>query len=296
VSAFPHLSPRATQRLNVFVKKVGRGINRFAMLQPGDRVLIGVSGGKDSLALCVALSERVRWVPMRYECRALIIDWLERPAAAADLERVRAFLERLEIPCDVVSTSFYAMSRDKPFNCYICARNRKRILFREAERRGISKIALGHQRDDIIETTLMNLFYRGEFSTMMPVQRFFGGRMQIIRPMCEVGERDVERLSRVVDLPVFSVDCPRNNRNHRLVFKEIIRKMERLNRHVRENIYNAPWRINPEYLPTALGLSASAAPLRSAEPATPWTPPPPVPPLAPPSLPRPSDPDYIRGA
>jgi tRNA 2-thiocytidine biosynthesis protein TtcA len=272
VSAFGGLSPRAARRLSVFAKKVGRGINRFSMLGPGDRVLIGVSGGKDSLALCVALSERMRWVPVHYECRALVIDWLERPADAAHLEALRGFLDRLGIPCEVVSTSYYAMSGDGPFSCYICSRNRKRILFREAEKLGISKIALGHHRDDIIETTLMNLFYRGEFSTMMPVQRFFGGRMQIIRPMCEVGERDVERLSRVVDLPVFSVDCPRNNRNHRLVFKEIIRKMERLNRHVRENIYNAPWRINPEYLPTALSAAN------------------------PPSLPHPSDPEYIREA
>jgi tRNA 2-thiocytidine biosynthesis protein TtcA len=275
VSAFAGLSPRAARRLSVFAKKVGRGINRFNMIGPGDRVLIGVSGGKDSLALCVALSERMRWVPVRYECRALIIDWLERPADPAHLEAVRRFLDPLGIPCDIVATSYYAMSGDGPFSCYICSRNRKRILFREAERLGISKIALGHHRDDIIETTLMNLFYRGEFSTMMPVQRFFDGRMQIIRPLCEVAEKDVERLSRVVDLPVFSVDCPRNNRNHRLVFKEIIRKVERLNRHVRENIYNAPWRINPEYLPSSL--------------------PAPNPPK-PPSLPQPSDPEYIREA
>jgi tRNA 2-thiocytidine biosynthesis protein TtcA len=258
MSGFPHLSPRAAQRLNVFAKKVGRGINRFRMIDPGDRLLIGVSGGKDSLALCVALSERVAWVPSRYECRALIIDWKEQPADPVQLSRVQEFLQRLKIPCDVVATSFYAMSGDKPFNCYICSRNRKRILFREAEKRGISKIALGHHRDDIIETTLMNLFYRGEFSTMMPVQNFFGGRMQIIRPMCEVDEKDIDRLSRVVELPVFSVDCPRKDQNHRQLFKDIIRRVRRVNRHVKENLYNAPWRINPEYLPSALSVPEPA--------------------------------------
>ena len=284
MSCFPDLSPKATQRLNVFVKRVGRGINRFRMIGPEDRVLIGVSGGRDSLALCVALAERKAWVPIRYECQALIIDWKEQPALPGQLEAVQGFLARLGIPCEIVSTSFYAMSRDKPFNCYICSRNRKRILFREAEKRGISKIALGHHRDDIIETTLMNLFYRGEFSTMMPVQGFFGGKMQIIRPMCEVDAKDVERLSRVIDLPVFSVDCPRKDGHHRLLFREIIRRVGRVNRHVKENLYEAPWRINPEYLPSA--LDAPAPDPRSPERAS----------LDPRTLPEGTDPEYSREA
>ena len=274
MSHFPELSPRGSQRLNVFAKKVGRGINRFGMIREGDRILIGVSGGKDSLALCVALAERTAWVPVRYECEAVIIDWKEQPAAPGQLAAVRGFLSRLGIPCEIVSTSFYAMSRDKPFSCYICSRNRKRILFREAERRGISKIALGHHRDDIIETTLMNLFYRGEFSTMMPVQRFFEGRMEIIRPMCEVDEKDVERLSRVIDLPVFSIDCPKKDVNHRLLFREIIRKVGRFNRHVKENLYEAPWRINRDYLPSTLDPPAGDSR----------------------SLPEGGDPEYIREA
>jgi tRNA 2-thiocytidine biosynthesis protein TtcA len=275
LSRFPDFSPKTARRLAVFAKKVGRGINRFRMIEPDDRLLIGVSGGKDSLALCVALAQRMAWVPVRYECQALIIDWNEQPIAPSCLDKVRGFLDGWGIPLAVVSTSFYAMSHHKPFNCYICSRNRKRILFREAQRRGIRKIALGHHRDDIIETTLMNLFLRGEFSTMMPVQSFFGGKMQIIRPMCEVDERDIDRLSRVIELPAFSVDCPRKDESQRLLFKDIIQRVRRVNRHAKENLYNAPWRINPAYLPTSL-----------------------TPPTAPTArtLPEPADPEYSTEA
>lgn len=98
--------------------------------------------------------------------------------------------------------------------------------------------------------------------------------MQIIRPMCEVEERDVERLSRVVELPVFSVDCPKKDANHRLIFKEMIRKVARVNRHVKENLYQAPWRINWEYLPSTLEISTDG----------------------PRSLPEDGDPEYIREA
>jgi tRNA 2-thiocytidine biosynthesis protein TtcA len=254
------LSPRARARLDVFAKKVGRGINRFGMIADGERLLVGVSGGKDSLALCLALAERQRWVPVRYSCEALLIDWREHPIPPLELERVRGFLDALGIPCQVVQAGIHPRSVAKPFDCYICSRNRKRILFREAERRGIATIALGHHLDDIIETTLMNLCFRGEFSTMMPVQRFFGGRMKIVRPLCEVQESDILRLGRAVELPAVSSRCPKKDSSQRMLFKEIIRRVKRVNRHVKENLYNAPWRINLEYLPVSCDLPEDGHP------------------------------------
>jgi tRNA 2-thiocytidine biosynthesis protein TtcA len=241
--------------VEIFAKQVGRGIHRFEMIAPGERVLIGVSGGRDSLALCLALAERLRWLPreVHYECQGLCIDWREYPAKPEELERLVGFLDSLGIPCRVIQAGIYPLTYEKAFNCYICSRNRKRILFREAERLGIRTIALGHHRDDVIETTLMNLFFRGEFATMMPVQQFFAGRMRIIRPMCEVDERAVLRLMRVVELPVFESDCPLHRENQRRLFKDIIRQASRVNRQVRNNLYRAPWHLNREYLPSAAG-------------------------------------------
>jgi tRNA 2-thiocytidine biosynthesis protein TtcA len=243
------LDPHASRVLARFAKKAGRGINRFDMIRDGDRVLIGVSGGKDSLALCVALAERRRWVPIRYELAAAFIRWHEYPAADAELEALRAFLDGLQIPLVVLPAHIFPAGYQKKFSCYICSRNRKRILFDEANRRGITKIALGHHLDDIVETTMLNLFCRGEFSTMMPVQEFFQGKLHLIRPLCEVEERDILRLARHYPLPVIANACPRKDINQRLIMKEVLVRLRRVSRQVKENIYRAGWNVNTDYLP-----------------------------------------------
>ncbi len=243
------LSPRDAKRVTVFTKRVGRGINRHHMIEDGDGILVSVSGGKDSLALCLALVERQKWVPVRYQLQGLFIDWREYPAGKENLRRLGEYLDTLGIPFRVVEASIFPLSYQKAFNCYICSRNRKRILFEEAHKLGIKKIALGHHLDDAIETTLMNLFFRGQFATMMPVQSFFNGEMKIIRPMCEVEEREVNRLMKVYPLPVFSPGCPRQNKGQREFLKDMIKRAKRINKHVKENLHRAPERINWEYLP-----------------------------------------------
>jgi len=243
------LAPRASRVLSNFAKKAGRGINRFDMIRDGDRILIGVSGGKDSLALCAALTERKRWVPIDYSLSAVFIDWREYPAPAAAVDALRGFLDGLAIPLKVIQAHIRPEGYRRAFSCYICSRNRKRILFGEAERQGATKVALGHHLDDVVETTLLNLFFRGEFSTMMPVQKFFGGRLAIIRPLCEVEERDVERLARHYPLPVIAGSCPRKEINQRILLKEILRMLRRESRQVKQNIYRAASNVNTDYLP-----------------------------------------------
>jgi tRNA 2-thiocytidine biosynthesis protein TtcA len=219
------------------------------MIEDGEGILISVSGGKDSLALSLALAIRKNWVPIDYELHGLFIDWREYPAGDQNRKSLIAFMESLKIPCRIVEASIFPRSYEKSFNCYICSRNRKRILFQEAERLGISKIAVGHHMDDVIETTLMNLFFKGEFATMLPVQDFFDGKLKIIRPMCEVEEREVIRLMKVYPLPVFNINCPRKSDNQRVFFKDLIKQVRRVNKHVKDNLYNAPSRINEDFLP-----------------------------------------------
>ena len=246
------LDPRRARKLQSFCKQVGRGIHRFGMIGDGDRVLIGVSGGKDSLSLALALSERRRWVPISYELSAAFIEWKEHPLCPGDRDRLAAFFERLAIPLRILPASIHPPSFGERFDCYLCSRNRRRILFDEADRVGARKVALGHHMDDIIETTLMNLFFRGEVATMMPVQEFFDGRLRIIRPMCEVREREVLSFARRLELPTVSIDCPRKDLNRRVVMKQVIRGLEKVNRSVGENLYKAPWNLNRDYLPPAL--------------------------------------------
>ena len=241
------------KKIKSFCKHVGRAINRFRMISCGDRILIGVSGGKDSLALCFALAERKKWVPISYDLLAVHIDWMEYPLPPAQKLRLRSFLDELAIPLILADASIFEGQRK--FDCYQCARNRKRILFEAAAQQGCRKIALGHTMDDVVETTLMNLAFGGEFSTMMPVQKFFGDTVTIIRPMVEVKEREVVDVAGRLGLPVADIRCPNKESNRRLLMKEVIRQLSRANRRVRENIFRSPWNINTRYLPHSLDVT-----------------------------------------
>lgn len=222
-----------------FVKQTGRGINKYSMIRENDDVLIGISGGKDSLALSLALSLRKKWLPIDYSLHALMIDWIEHPAGEDKIKKLKIFFNTLSIPFTVKKAGKFPESFKGEFNCYLCSRNRRRILFEYAEAKGISKIALGHHLDDIVETSLINLCFRGEFSSMNPVQDFFGGKIQILRPMCEVRESVINRLERETGIPVVKTECPYSRTNIRSRVKPIIRELSHIDKLTREHIYSA---------------------------------------------------------
>jgi tRNA 2-thiocytidine biosynthesis protein TtcA len=235
--------------LERFSRHAGRGINKFDMIGPGDRVLIGVSGGKDSLALSLALQERRKWVPIDYDLFAVQVEWREYPMTDEEKAAIDGFFDRLGIPFRRIQAQIAPPTFGKKFSCYTCARNRKRILFDEATRIGAQKIALGHHMDDIARTTLMNMFFHGELSTMMPMQQFFGGTLSIIRPLCEIRESEVSRLASRLGLPSAPNRCPRADINRRVLMKEILRQASHVDRHAVSNVYGSAWRVNSEYLP-----------------------------------------------
>jgi tRNA 2-thiocytidine biosynthesis protein TtcA len=243
------LTPADARLLERFSRHVGRGINRFSMIRPGDHVLIGVSGGKDSLALSLALVERRKWVPIDYQLSALQVEWREYPMSGEEKAGIDAFYAELGIPFRRVPAQIAPPTFHKKFSCYTCSRNRKRILFDEAARVGAGRIALAHHMDDIAQTTLLNMLFHGEFSTMMPVQEFFGGALSVIRPLCEVRESEVARLAARLQLPTAPNRCPRADANRRTLMKEILRMASHAHRHAVSNVYASPWRINRDYLP-----------------------------------------------
>jgi tRNA 2-thiocytidine biosynthesis protein TtcA len=103
--------------------------------------------------------------------------------------------------------------------------------------------------DDIARTTLMNILFHGEIATMMPVQKFFGGEVSIIRPLCELRESEVSRFAARLHLPTAPNRCPNSDKNQRRLMREILRMASHVNRHAVSNVYSAPWRINADYLP-----------------------------------------------
>lgn len=238
--------PRLVRR---FVKMVGRGINEFSMIGDGDSVIIGSSGGKDSLALALGLSLRRRRIPIDYALEAIHIDWEEYPLSDQSREGLTDFYDTIGVPLRFMRAQMIPPSFEGRFSCYLCSRNRKRILFDELAAVGGNIVALGHHLDDIVETTLMNMTLRGSFQTMMPVQRFFGGKLHVVRPLCLVAEHQIDSLVRRLALPVVHVECPYHHTNIRSRFKPIVRDLERINPDVRRAILRSTQNVVPEYLP-----------------------------------------------
>jgi tRNA 2-thiocytidine biosynthesis protein TtcA len=222
-----------------FIKLTGKGINSYGMIAEGERILLGISGGKDSLALALALSLRRKWLPINYELEALHINWIEHPVARENIEQLRVFFDELDIKFTSVDAHMFHEQYEQDFNCYHCSRNRRRILFDHAAERNIRQIALGHHLDDLVETSLMNLFFRADFSTMLPVQEFFDHKLYVIRPMTLVREQTIIRLAQQYDLPVVKPVCPYDQTNIRSSIKPLVGQLSRMDKLVREHIYKA---------------------------------------------------------
>lgn len=222
-----------------FIKNVGKGINAFDMIRDNETVLLGVSGGKDSLSLAMALSIRRRWLPIKYNLKAVMINWREHPILPAFRPRLEEYFKDLDINFTIIDEAQFPDSFKGDFNCYLCSRNRRRILFEIAQRENIRLIAMGHHLDDLVETTMINLFFRAEFATMNPVQEFFNGELYVIRPLIEIHENVLKRLKDTYDMPVIKPVCPYDQTNIRASLKPIIKDIVHLDKLALEHVYGA---------------------------------------------------------
>jgi tRNA 2-thiocytidine biosynthesis protein TtcA len=231
---------------------VGKAIHRYGLIADGDRIVVAVSGGKDSLTLLWLLRERLRRVPIRYELVAVHIDLGFDPEPAAQLE---SFFQREGFDYRILAAD-YGVRAHGPENrenpCFWCARLRRTALFQTAKELGCGKIAFGHNQDDFIETFFINICYSGQVSCMVPHQPFFGGEVVVVRPLALVPAVKVERLCTRLGLPVIVNPCPSANRNKRQEIRTLLETLYRGNRKVRGNIFHAMSHVNTEYLPPPL--------------------------------------------
>ncbi len=229
-------------------KKAGMAINRYGMIGAGDKVLVGVSGGKDSLALLRILEQRKIWLPVDYAVKAIhvITDYDQR--SRVKTKELRRYFE--SIGCDYVFKEIAIAGKNRLArqDCFWCSWNRRKALFETAEELGFNKIALGHHKDDIVETILMNMIFNGEISGMNPVQSLFGGKIAIIRPLVLLEEREIRRYARDAGLPEIKSGCPRDRDSKRVLVRDIIARLARANRDVKTNILKAPHRVKDEYI------------------------------------------------
>ncbi len=232
-------------------RRVGRALGDYAMTAAGDRILVAVSGGKDSLALLHILQTRQAWIPLSYQLQPVFVSLGEdddRPRLAA----ARSLADRLELPLAVIETDIGRRLRagNLPESlCFHCSRWKRKALFRYARDHGLDKIAFGHHRDDIIETALLNLFYGSNFSTMVPHQRLFNGTLSLIRPLAYLEEADVVSYCRHHGLPLLQPPCVFQDADQkRLQLRRLLAALAADNPRVKDSIFHALGNVRREYL------------------------------------------------
>ncbi len=228
---------------------MGKAIHRYGMIQDGDHIAVGLSGGKDSLALLWMLKNRLARIPVHYDLSGIYID----PGYddGSTLSAIERFCRELSIDLIAEKTdhglvAHSEVNRENP--CFLCSRLRRKRLFEIAHSLGSRKLALGHHKDDIIETFFMNICYAGETSTMMPVQPFFNGLMTVIRPLAFVDERTIRQFSRDHHFPETVNRCPSAGHTRRNEIKRLLSQLYRDNRKVKGNIFRAMHHVKMDYM------------------------------------------------
>jgi tRNA 2-thiocytidine biosynthesis protein TtcA len=227
---------------------MGKAIHRYGLIQDGDRILVGVSGGKDSLSLLQLLHERSRRVPIDYELLPVYID-LGFDSSRAEI--LKSFFKTKGLPYHIEFTDIgiRANGRENRENpCFLCSWERRKCLFHLAHRYKCNKIALGHHKDDIIETLLLNIFYSAEISTMLPLQTLFKGKIILIRPFALLEEKKIERFAREMGLPFGSGGCPSAGKTKRKVVKDLIERVTEKDPRVKGNIFRALSNVKLDYI------------------------------------------------
>ncbi len=226
-------------------KKVGRAITDYNMISDGERIVVAVSGGKDSLTLLNILNNRRKFVPIKYNLLAVHVDMgypCQHPAILAK------YFEKIGVDYHIEKIDVLKGKSRKDISCFWCSWNRRKALFQVANRFGCKKVALGHHKDDIIETILMNMFFQGESSAMCPRQELFKGEIVIIRPLAYVDEDLITKFAKTLDFPHHKCACPNSLKSSRTKVGEIISEMKKICPDVKTNIFRSVTRIKKDYL------------------------------------------------
>lgn len=204
-----------------------RAIQDYHMIEEGDRIAVGISAGKDSLALLLALRHLQYFYPKKFELEAITVSL---GFDNFDFSGVIAFCEKLGVRYTVYETEIGKIvfdERKESNPCSLCSKMRKGALNDKAKELGCNKIALGHNQDDINETLLMSLFYEGRIHTMSPVTYLERAELTIIRPLIYVPEKDIKYFAKKEGLPVVKSPCPADGVTRRETTKQLIYKLEK---------------------------------------------------------------------
>lgn len=209
------------------------------MIDDGDKIAVGISGGKDSLTLLYALSGLRRFYPKKFELMAVTVDL---GFQNLDLTQINALCEALQVEYKIVRTDIAQIifeDRKESNPCSLCAKMRKGALNEAVKAAGANKIAYAHHKDDVVETMLLSLIYEGRFHTFSPVTYLDRMELTVIRPLLYMNEADVIGFVNKYDVPVVKSPCPADGHTKREYIKQLLQQLNRENPGVKERMFTA---------------------------------------------------------
>lgn len=218
---------------------VRRCVEDYHMIDEGDTVAVGVSGGKDSVLTLAALAKLRDFYPKQFELAALTID---SGVPGTDFTPIADLCRELGVPYRIIGVPIYEIvfvHRQEKNPCSLCAKLRRGALSTELNRQGLGKIALGHHYDDAVETMIMSLFLEGRISCFQPVTYLDRSRVTQIRPLLYVQEREVRGAVRRLGLPVVKNPCPANGSTKREEMKELLLRLDKTYPQLKKKIFGA---------------------------------------------------------
>jgi tRNA 2-thiocytidine biosynthesis protein TtcA len=239
--------PLASKRL---ARAMGKAIADYQLIATGDHVMVAISGGKDSYTLLDLLRRAQSKAPIEFRITAVHLDQVQ---PGYDGTALRRWLEAFGAPFEIIREDTYSTVIERTPSgktyCAVCARLRRGVLYSVAERLGCNKIALGHHRDDALETLLMNLFYTGQLQAMPAKYTTDDGRFEVIRPLIECAEADIVEHAAFAGYPILPCNlCGSQDNLRREKMRGLIDAMEADNPHVRAVMLNALRNVHPSHL------------------------------------------------
>lgn len=242
-------SIRTKYRKKIWAKFI-KGVKEYNLIEDGDKIAVGVSGGKDSLLLAKLFQELKKDRSKKFEVAFISMN----PGfQAMDMEQFKQNLEEMNIPCEVFEANVWEVAFNENPNspCFLCAKMRRGVLYNKVEELGYNKLALGHHFDDLVETTMINMFYAGTVKTMIPKVNSTSGKLQLIRPLINIYEKDIINFTQSNEIKAMACGCPIESGkvdSKRKEIKNLLKDLEEKNPHIKQSIFNSMKNINLDYV------------------------------------------------